>query len=188
MAKATKLPSGNWNMYVYVGRDENGKKIMKSFTAPSKREVELLAAQYKAAIPKNGSMLLREAYTKYCDSRRHVLSGSTMREYARIAKSSKYPLMDMDVNEITTHDIQSAVDHMCRDHSPKTVRNHYGLLSRFSHILGTPVFTGVPLIFPLFTGNYAVKTFTSASLFCVKNTYICNESPYKSPYDVSVKK
>lgn len=129
MAKATKLPSGNWNMYVYVGRDENGKKIMKSFTAPSKREVELLAAQYKAAIPKNGSMLLREAYTKYCDSRRHILSGSTMKEYARIAKSSKYPIMDMDVNEITTHDIQSAVDNMSRAHSPKTVRNHYGLLS-----------------------------------------------------------
>lgn len=129
MAKAERLPSGNWRIRVYAGKDENGKDIRKSFTGSTKREVELLAAQFVADIPKGGSMTLRAAYTRYCDSRRNVLSGSTMREYARIAKSSTYPIMDMDIASLTTDNIQRAVDHMARAHSPKTVRNHYGLLS-----------------------------------------------------------
>ena len=28
MAKATKLKSGNWNVQVFVGLDENGKKLL----------------------------------------------------------------------------------------------------------------------------------------------------------------
>ena len=34
MAKAAKLPSGNWRAVAFVGTDENRKKIRKNFTAP----------------------------------------------------------------------------------------------------------------------------------------------------------
>ena len=46
MAKAKKLPSGSWRVLLYVGTDENGKKKRKSITADTKKEAELLAAQY----------------------------------------------------------------------------------------------------------------------------------------------
>ena len=45
MASARKLPSGSYRVNLFVGM-ENGKRKYKSFTAPTKKEAELLAAQY----------------------------------------------------------------------------------------------------------------------------------------------
>ena len=45
--KATRLPSGNYRVRVEVGKDENGKRIWKSFTSPSKKKAELDAAQFQ---------------------------------------------------------------------------------------------------------------------------------------------
>lgn len=46
VAKAKKLPSGNWRCEAYLGRDTNGKQIKKSFTAPTRKEAEYLVSQY----------------------------------------------------------------------------------------------------------------------------------------------
>ena len=46
MAKAKKLPSGNWNVKVF-SHIENGKRKYESFTAESKAEAEYLASQFK---------------------------------------------------------------------------------------------------------------------------------------------
>ena len=57
MAKAKKLPSGSWRVLQFVGLDADGKRQYKSFTAPTKREAEFLAAE--AAKPphnQNGGM------------------------------------------------------------------------------------------------------------------------------------
>ena len=43
--KAKKLPSGNWRVRLYVGK-EDGKPKYKSFTASTKKEAEFAAAQY----------------------------------------------------------------------------------------------------------------------------------------------
>ena len=37
MAKARKLPSGNWNCQAYIGKSANGKKKYKGFTASTKK-------------------------------------------------------------------------------------------------------------------------------------------------------
>ena len=46
MAKAKRLPSGSWRVQVYCGKDENGKKIMSSVTAETRKEAERKAALY----------------------------------------------------------------------------------------------------------------------------------------------
>ena len=46
MAKAKKLPSGNWRVNQYIGKNKDGKRQYKSFTASSKKEAEYLAAEY----------------------------------------------------------------------------------------------------------------------------------------------
>ena len=46
MATAKKLPSGNFRVRVLVGKDLQGKKKYKSFTAKTKKEAELMAAEY----------------------------------------------------------------------------------------------------------------------------------------------
>ena len=36
MPETHQLKSGSWNAQVFVGLDDNGKKIRESFTAPTK--------------------------------------------------------------------------------------------------------------------------------------------------------
>ena len=79
MAKATKLPSGNWNVRALEYTDENGKKHFKSFTAPTKKEAEYLAADYYAnkkakAAAGIANITLSEAIRRYIDSMNNILS------------------------------------------------------------------------------------------------------------------
>lgn len=46
MAKAKKLPSGNWRVQVYSHTDADGKRHYESFTASTKKEAELMAAEF----------------------------------------------------------------------------------------------------------------------------------------------
>lgn len=133
MAKAKKLPSGNWRVRVYAGDDEHGKKIYKSFTAATKREAEFLAAEYQMtgkqkAVPAR-DMTLREAYARYIESKSNVLSPSTIREYKGCANRCLQELMHLKVKDLTQEEVQIAINHMAIDHSPKSVRNAHGLLS-----------------------------------------------------------
>ena len=58
-----------YSVQVYIGRDENEKRIYKRFTADSKKEVESLAAAYKREVEKQAKIsrkiTLREACEKY---------------------------------------------------------------------------------------------------------------------------
>lgn len=126
--KAKKLPSGNWRAQVYLGTVD-GKRIVQSVTAPTKNEAEYKASQLKLTRHQTDSMTLREAFTRYCDSRRNTLSASTMREYDRLTRTCSSPLMDRDIRGITTEDAQRFVDEMAKKYAPKTVRNRYGMFS-----------------------------------------------------------
>ena len=44
MAKAKKLPSGSWRCRVYSQTNSQGIKQYESFTAPTKRQAEMMAA------------------------------------------------------------------------------------------------------------------------------------------------
>ena len=46
MAKAKKLPSGNWRIRVYSHTDDTGKKHYESFTAPTKQQAEMMGAKF----------------------------------------------------------------------------------------------------------------------------------------------
>ena len=47
MAKAKKLPSGSWRAQAYDYTDDSGKRHYKSFTAPTRKEAEFMAAEYQ---------------------------------------------------------------------------------------------------------------------------------------------
>ena len=46
--KKNALPSGSFRVQVYDYTDKAGKKHYKSFTAPTKRQAQALAADWKA--------------------------------------------------------------------------------------------------------------------------------------------
>ena len=132
MAKATKLPSGNWRAVAFVGTDENGKKIRKSFTANTKREAELLATQYLAQkhhndLPKNKTV--ETAVTEYIDNKTNVLSPSTIRGYRSVLRNMPDWLLILPLSAVDNQMMQKAVNRYAAEHSPKTVRNFVALLS-----------------------------------------------------------
>lgn len=133
MAKAKKLPSGSWRVRVYLGKDSEGKDRYKSVTAPTKKEAELIAAQYAAKMRagQQGSedRTLAECYVRYIEIKRNTLSPTTVLEYERAARRDFPELMPLRLSRITQERVQSAVNIMAASHSPKSVRNAHGLLS-----------------------------------------------------------
>ncbi len=133
--KATKLPSGNWRIRVYIGTDANNKKVWKSVTAPTKARAELEAAQFKAAHeqPLEDRGTFAASASAFLRSRRAVLSPATYRNYQSTSRclAEYLPwLCTMPIYSISTKDLQRAVDDMVgRGLSAKTVKNYYGFIS-----------------------------------------------------------
>jgi integrase len=132
MAKAKKLPSGNWRVLVFTGYDENKKRKYKSFTHENKKEAEFLAAEYAAHLKEQSgtsTMTVGDAYDRYIASKSSVLSPSTVREYKRSRKHDLPSLMPVRFTDLTQELVQQAVNEAAKTHSAKSVRNMHGLLS-----------------------------------------------------------
>lgn len=129
MATARKLPSGSWRARVYSHK-ENGKKVYKSFTAPSKREAELLAAQFKNGIKvsADNSKTIIEAVKGYINAKEGVLSPSTVRGYDRMVKYYK-PIEHYKLYQFSNEKAQIFISDLSKTLSPKTVSNIFGLLT-----------------------------------------------------------
>ena len=70
--KAKKLPSGNYRVQVVAGHDENGKRIMKSFTAEKEWEALKMADDFiNEHRPEayTDSMTVYDAFNYYIESR-----------------------------------------------------------------------------------------------------------------------
>lgn len=121
-----------------IGKGTDGIYHYKSFTgygdtpAQAKRDAERLSREWQVLHKSDAhgaSMTLGEAYAAYIESKRNVLSPSTIANYIRMAKTNVPQLMPMQLDHITQADIQCAINAEAANHSPKTVRNIHGLLS-----------------------------------------------------------
>lgn len=125
--KIKKLPSGAYNCRVRV----NGTEY--SITDFDKDKVYAQAVAYKKGIIKARRtperITVREALYQYIDERSNILSPATVREYARCAANNLEPLHKIHVDSINRRTIQRFVNDFAADHSAKTVRNVYALLS-----------------------------------------------------------
>lgn len=130
MAKAKKLPSGNWRVNLYVGTDDNGKRIYKSFTAETKKEAEFLAAEYnlkRKEKPKD--ITVGDAIDGYIASKENVLSPTTIGGYRELRRNKLQGIMAVSLAKINSIMIQSEINREALRLSPKTLRNAHGLLS-----------------------------------------------------------
>lgn len=134
MASAKKLPSGNWRVLKYTGT-ENGKRKYASYTAPTKKEAEYLAALAQIEFKKQSDekakngITLGEAIDRYIDAKRAVLSPKTIAEYVGMRNRAFDDLMPLHQDELTAERVQASVSLYAASHSPKSVRNAVGLLS-----------------------------------------------------------
>lgn len=131
MAKAKKLKSGSWRCLVYDYTDLEGKRHYESFTADSRKEAEFLAAQF--ALDKKdrcrSKKTFGQALDDYISAREPVLSPRTIRNYKYIRNSEIQSIMGISIADITQEHIQAVINDDASVHSPKTVRDHHGLIA-----------------------------------------------------------
>ena len=109
MAKAKKLPSGNWRVLVYAGK-ENGKPKYKSFTAPTRREAERLGNYtYNRKGHTDTNMSVYDAMDRYITSKENVLSPSTIRGYRGILRNNLKDIMYTSLDKLTSEAVQAAI-------------------------------------------------------------------------------
>ncbi len=129
MAKAKKLPSGSWRILIFLGKDENGKQIRKSITAPTKKEAEMQAALLLMEKEKaQNDTSLEVACHAYIESKRHVLSPSTESEYEKMISRSFSSILHYRLDDITLKVIQSWVNKRAAKCSRKTIENELHFL------------------------------------------------------------
>lgn len=131
MATAKKLPSGHWRVNLFVGKDIDGKRKYKSFTAETRKEAEYMAAQYNLERKENKAhkLTLHEAVERYIESKRNILSPSTIRGYYDVLDNYCPQLMKQQIGDLTQEAVQLAINSMAAKYSPKTCRNTHGLIS-----------------------------------------------------------
>ena len=113
MATAKKLPSGSWRVQVLAGYDASGKKIQKSFTAPTKWEAEKMADEYKRyKKEKPTDKQVGKIIDEYIEIKSNVLSPTTIRGYKAIRATRLQSIMGEKLSRLTATDIQ-------RPHSPQ---------------------------------------------------------------------
>lgn len=124
MAKATKLPSGNWR--VRIKDNDDTMSPWKSFTADTPEEAEFLAAQYKfkkIQDAKPEKRTVGRCMDEYIDGRTNVLSPSTIALYRVIRKSAFKTIEGIPLGKLTQANIQESINIYSKDHAYKTVKN-----------------------------------------------------------------
>lgn len=136
MATAKKLPSGAYRCLVYIGNDSSGKRQYKSFTAPKKKEAELLASQFLMEMDekkkRKSENLFCDELKKYISTKENVLSPSTIRGYKNIERMLEKNYSDfynMKISDMEQEHVQNVISSLAKTKSPKTVRNYHGLIS-----------------------------------------------------------
>lgn len=130
MPKAKKLPSGNWRILAYGGKDENGKRIYRSFTADTKKEAEYMAAEYALTHKKKpDDITVGEAIDEYIRSKDKTMSVSSVRSYKNIRKNCLGSLADVKIKDVTEITLQNWANTNAPNYAPKSIRSQYGLIT-----------------------------------------------------------
>lgn len=126
--KAKKLRSGSWNVLVFSHMEGNKRKYA-SFTAPTKDEALLMAAEFKAGKKRSvrHDLKVSEAVSGYIAAKEGVLSPATVRGYKRLVNYYE-DIGRKRVRALTNEDMQIFVSDLSKRVAPKSVRNIYGFL------------------------------------------------------------
>lgn len=141
--KAKQLPSGSWRIQVPLSKEwdeekQKWKYHMGSLTAPTKAEVELLAAEWELSHSmtnkRTANPILKEAITAYMEKNEGILAPSTLNDFRITRDFGFQDLMNMRIHTITDDIMIQALQKEYKRInkrtgvviSPKTVKNEYG--------------------------------------------------------------
>ena len=130
--KIEKLPSGSYR----VRKMYKGQTYTVTFDGkPTQKEaIQAISAELDKIHGKHECMTFKSAAARYIESKRNVLSPSTISGYKKIINRIPESFLSKNIYDITALDVQNEINRMAINHSPKTVRNHHGFITA---ILGT---------------------------------------------------
>ena len=130
--KIEKLPSGSYRMRkMYKGKMYT---VVTDYKPTQKEAIQLMADELDKIQEKHRQMTFKIAAEKYIETKKNVLSPTTIRGYKSAMRTISDRFMDENVHDMTAIDVQSEVNCLAKEHSPKTVRNYHGFISA---VLGT---------------------------------------------------
>lgn len=126
--KQTK--SGKYCLQVSVGKNaETGKSIMKTFTSDTPFGVIKKAEDYLSGKREEESTFtVGDCIDKYIDMKENILSPSSIEGYRNKRRNCLQSIMNIPVSDLTSTQIQSAINQDSIKLSPKTIRCAYGVL------------------------------------------------------------
>lgn len=102
---------------------------------PTQKEAMIaMADELQKIQKKRESMNFKAAGEEYIEAKRNVLSPTTIKGYKSAMKTISKEFQDINIHDITALDIQTEINRLSKDRSPKTVRNYHGFISA---VLGT---------------------------------------------------
>lgn len=129
MANAKQMPSGNWRVQVFLGTNADGKKMKKSITAPTRWQAEMLAAEFLETVQTARSKFtVEQAVRGYIDSKKNVLSPSTVYCYEIILKNRLQMLMPLDIHDVDSFVMQRAINEEAATKTRKTIAEAKNLI------------------------------------------------------------
>ena len=119
-----KLPSGSYR----IRHTENKKTY--SMTVPYKPSTHeaFTLIQNKINHTNVNAMTFREAAVEYVESKKNVLSPSSVRNYNSIIKNLPEQFLNTDIHAIDELTVQKLINKYASDHKPKTVHNLCGFV------------------------------------------------------------
>lgn len=128
MAKAHKLPSGRWRCQAYLGKDENGKKITKSFTADTKKEAQFLASECVHSGMYDKNTKVQKAIYQYIQYHTSTYSPNTIRTYTNMLKTAYNDILNIPITNLDNVNLSAWVNNYSKGRNPKSVKNAFSLL------------------------------------------------------------
>lgn len=126
--KIEKLPSGSYRIRkTYKGKTYT---VITDYKPTQKEALELITSQLNKSIETAyGHITLYKAYLDYIDIKSNILSPSTKRGYKTAINAISDTLLNTNLSDIDSRAVQKFLNDYSVDHSPKTVKNVYGLIS-----------------------------------------------------------
>lgn len=124
-----KIEKANKNSY-RIRKSYKGKvySITVPYKPTQKEALELMAEKLNNVSVDIRHMTFKEAYLAYVDTKRNILSPSTIKGYESIYNVLPDPFKEECINDITQIEIQKLVNDYSANHSPKTTFNMYSFV------------------------------------------------------------
>ena len=137
MAVITKRPNGSYQAVIYVGREDDGKKIRRTVTKPGLRECKLAAKEIEKELEDQNFSNVRNIgvvawIDEWIETNKTRLSPSTHATYKLYSKVHYAPYFKqkMKLKELNETHIRKFMAKQLGFLSPTTVRKHISVLNK----------------------------------------------------------